>query len=206
NSPLLKDNDIRGAKNILLNIMSSTGEHEIGMREFGLITSHLTEIVGSSTNIIWGTGFDNSLEEKIRVTIIATGFPAHEEFYELVQNYVHVPFGEEIPVPQKTENKELKIEDENPTENEGIFVSYPEDDNEQAKIVEFTIESESFDEPELEELSEVDLERINTDSNKFDHLKDLEKLNDSAYLDEIEQKPAYLRQNENLRLDFDDEN
>ena len=81
--PLLKDNDIKGAKNILLNIISSKGDYELGMSEFGRITNYLKEVVGkdTNTNIIWGTGFDESLGEKISVTIIATGFDANKELY-----------------------------------------------------------------------------------------------------------------------------
>lgn len=72
NSPLLNSSDIRGASNILLNIIS--GSREVTMDEIGGITSYLKELVGGGINIIWGAGHDNSLEEKLRVAIIATGF------------------------------------------------------------------------------------------------------------------------------------
>jgi cell division protein FtsZ len=71
-SPLLNDNDISGTENMLLNITSGTAE--ITMDEIGEIADYVNSEVGSSPNIIWGTGFDESLGEKISITIIATGF------------------------------------------------------------------------------------------------------------------------------------
>lgn len=71
-SPLLNNNDVRGARNILLNITS--GQEEVTMDEVGQITDYVQEAVGDSASIIWGTGQDSSLKNKISVTIIATGF------------------------------------------------------------------------------------------------------------------------------------
>lgn len=71
-SPLLNNNEIKGAKNILLNITS--GVDEITMDEVGEITDYVQETVGDSASIIWGTGTDESLQDKVCVTIIATGF------------------------------------------------------------------------------------------------------------------------------------
>lgn len=71
-SPLLNSNDIRGASNILLNMLY--GEKEVTMDEISLITDTLQEKVGRSVNVIWGTGKDDSLGDKLRVAVIATGF------------------------------------------------------------------------------------------------------------------------------------
>ncbi len=71
-SPLLNSNDIRGAKNILLNITS--GVDEITMDEVGEVTDFVQDTVGASASIIWGTGSDSILEDQVNVTIIATGF------------------------------------------------------------------------------------------------------------------------------------
>jgi len=71
-SPLLEDNDIRGAQHILLNITS--GKSEVTMSEIGEITDYVQEEAGYGTNLIWGCGHDTSLGEKIGVTLIATGF------------------------------------------------------------------------------------------------------------------------------------
>lgn len=72
NSPLLAENDIRGAQHILLNI--SYGTNEVTMDEIYEITEYLTEEAGYGTDIIWGNCFDEKLEDKLSVTIIATGF------------------------------------------------------------------------------------------------------------------------------------
>ena len=71
-SPLLRDNDIRGAKHILVNIASGT--KEVTMDEIFEITQFVEEEAGAGTNLIWGNCFDDSLGEKLSVTIIATGF------------------------------------------------------------------------------------------------------------------------------------
>ena len=72
NSPLLEDNDIRGAQHILLNI--SSGRVEVTMDEVFEITEYIQAEAGYGTDLIWGNCFDESLGEKLSVTIIATGF------------------------------------------------------------------------------------------------------------------------------------
>lgn len=72
NSPLLNNNDIRGAKNILLNITS--GNLEVTMDEVGLITDIVQNKAGFDADLIWGNGKDESLGDNLSVTIIATGF------------------------------------------------------------------------------------------------------------------------------------
>jgi len=75
-SPLLNDNDITGANYILLNITS--GEDEVSMDEIEEITDYIQNEAGNTADIIWGTGVDESLANKISVTIIATGFGASQ--------------------------------------------------------------------------------------------------------------------------------
>ncbi|MCS7036296.1 MAG: cell division protein FtsZ [Saprospiraceae bacterium] len=74
NSPLLEDNNIFGAKNILVNITSGT--KEATMDEIFEITEFIQQEAGENANLIWGNCFDERLGEKISVTIIATGFEA----------------------------------------------------------------------------------------------------------------------------------
>lgn len=71
-SPLLNDNKITGAKNVLLLIVS--GSQEITIDEIGEINDHIQTEAGFGANIIMGVGEDDALEEAISVTIIATGF------------------------------------------------------------------------------------------------------------------------------------
>ncbi|MEM6697655.1 MAG: cell division protein FtsZ, partial [Bacteroidota bacterium] len=72
NSPLLEDNDIRGAQHILLNITSGTTE--VTMDEVFEITEFVQEEAGYGTDLIWGNCYDESLGDKLCVTVIATGF------------------------------------------------------------------------------------------------------------------------------------
>ncbi len=78
NSPLLNDNQILGAKWILLNITSATGEFEHTLDELEIIQSYVQQQAGNNCDIILGMGNDPNLGEKIAVTIIATGFEHHE--------------------------------------------------------------------------------------------------------------------------------
>ncbi len=71
-SPLLNNNDINGARSVLLNITS--GKEEITMDEISEITDYVVSASSRDTTLIWGMGSDESLEDKISVTIIATGF------------------------------------------------------------------------------------------------------------------------------------
>ncbi|WP_185856403.1 cell division protein FtsZ [Blattabacterium cuenoti] len=94
-SPLLNDNKITGAKNVLLLIVS--GKIEITIDEIGIISDYIQAEAGNNANIIMGIGEDESLDESISVTIVATGFPTevqraihHEEkkiFHRLEEPY-----------------------------------------------------------------------------------------------------------------------
>lgn len=91
NSPLLNDNDIRGAKWILININSSVGEHEYTMDEVEVIQDYLLQQAGDNTDVILGMGYDNTLGAKLGITLIATGFEHKDPFAK--------------PVPKKEEPK-----------------------------------------------------------------------------------------------------
>ena len=72
NSPLLNDNDIAGAKYVLLNI--TYGDKEVLMDEISDITDYIQDEAGSTADVIWGHGFDETLGDALSVTLIATGF------------------------------------------------------------------------------------------------------------------------------------
>ena len=76
-SPLLNDNKITGAQNVLLLIVS--GSEEITIDEIGEINDHIQAEAGNSANIIMGVGEDEALDEAISVTIIATGFNVEQQ-------------------------------------------------------------------------------------------------------------------------------
>ncbi len=71
-SPLLDDSDISGAQYVLLNI--TYGDKEVLMDEITEITDYIQQEAGSTADVIWGHGYDQSLGDKLSVTIIATGF------------------------------------------------------------------------------------------------------------------------------------
>lgn len=79
-SPLLNDNDIEGARYILLNITS--GEKEVLMDEVSEITDYIQNQAGLTADIIWGNCYDENLGDKISVTLIATGFQTKEERFK----------------------------------------------------------------------------------------------------------------------------
>ena len=95
-SPLLLSTDIRGAKNILLNI--SYGEEEVTMDEVGIVTDYLQKQVGPDTQIIWGATFDETLGEEVNVTIVATGFNLDTQ---TLSNHIQHPNEKRPQEPEK---------------------------------------------------------------------------------------------------------
>jgi cell division protein FtsZ len=72
NSPLLNDNNINGARYVLLNI--TYGSSELTMDEINIITDYIQNEAGTNAEVIWGHGLDNSLGDNLNITLIATGF------------------------------------------------------------------------------------------------------------------------------------
>ncbi|MBX3239469.1 MAG: cell division protein FtsZ [Chitinophagaceae bacterium] len=113
NSPLLNDNDIRGAKWILININSAEGDTEFTMDEVDTIQNYLISQAGEHTNVIMGLGYDNSLGDKIGITLIATGFDHKDPFIKPVvkeqagEEKIILHLGEQKPeektMPEKKE-------------------------------------------------------------------------------------------------------
>ncbi len=111
-SPLLNDNNIEGARYILLNITS--GSEEVTMDEMGEITDFIQQQAGQSAEVIMGVGTDSKLEKDICVTIIATGFktknkieaekPIEKKVYKLTDYMVP-----EKEVKQEIKEEEIKI-------------------------------------------------------------------------------------------------
>jgi cell division protein FtsZ len=102
----LNDNDIRGAKWILININSAEGETEFTMDEVETIQNHLLSQAGENSDVILGLGYDNSLEKKIGITLIATGFEHKEPFGKKEKPQ------EEEPVKKKDEKVVMFLEPE----------------------------------------------------------------------------------------------
>ncbi len=107
-SPLLDDNKISGAKNVLLLIVSGTSE--ITIDEIGEINDHIQSEAGFNANIIMGVGDDESLGEDIAVTIIATGFNVEQQ-NDIVntepKKIIHTLGNEQKLVQDLSSNKEI---------------------------------------------------------------------------------------------------
>ena len=97
-SPLLNENKIHGAKNILLNVSSGRGEHELLMSEFEVINNYVQEESGFSAEMIIGTSYDDSLEDQISVTLIATGFESIPKENKIIVGKVE-PKSNEVSAP-----------------------------------------------------------------------------------------------------------
>jgi len=108
-SPLLNDNDIRGAKWILININSSEGEHEFTMDEVEIIQNYLIEQAGEGTDVILGMGYDSNLGDKIGITLIATGFEHKDPFDKKKPKQAEADPNEKIVLTLEPQNEVKKI-------------------------------------------------------------------------------------------------
>ena len=116
NSPLLNDNDIRGAKWILVNIVSGMAENECTMDEFEVINDYLRTQSGGNTDLIIGTGHDTSLGNKISITLIATGFEYKDPFSKKTESVVEkkAPVEEKIVMTLGVDGEEKKMYNQQP--------------------------------------------------------------------------------------------
>jgi cell division protein FtsZ len=102
-SPLLNDSDIKGAKWILININSAEGDYECTMDELEIINNHLRMQAGEDTDVIVGMGYDNTLDKKIGITLVATGFEHKDPFAKSPVSTKAVPQEDKIVMTLQTE-------------------------------------------------------------------------------------------------------
>ena len=125
NSPLLEDNDIRGAQHILLNITS--GRVEVTMDEVFEITEYVQAEAGYGTDLIWGNCVDESLGEKLSVTIIATGFEQNLNRAEKHDTQkILVGTDEDMGISSRSamdDDDDFEITNERPVEMEPVVVA-----------------------------------------------------------------------------------
>ena len=180
-SPLLNDNSIRGAKNVLLLILS--GSSEVTIDEIGLINDYIQETAGNNVNIIMGIGEDQSMIEEISVTVIATGFDINQQ-----DEIIHVDPKKKIHyLNEEREVTEEFIDKKNETPFQFDFASSEIDfknthfqNNVQTKKEEFSKINLNDFEVEFEEVkfddSKIISERVETKLedilvNEFEHVK-----------------------------------
>lgn len=199
NSPLLNNNDITGADNILLNITS--GENEISMDEVGEITDYINHSASKNATIIWGTGVEKSLGEEISVTIIATGFKTNS----IPELYIKKKKSDKIKLPDKSEpvTEDLfQVTDKETRETK--------DKSNVQRTFEFDIAGEEKEQFILYEKEELQRESIRNQRNPADMVKKLKESHAQAKeqlyskaskdntIDQLENEPAYIRKKINL--------
>ena len=108
-SPLLNDSDIKGAKWVLININSAEGEHECTMDEMENINNYLRMQAGEDTDVIVGMGYDSTLDKKIGITLIATGFEHKDPFAKPIAKKKVQPKLEKIVMVLGMEGEEPAI-------------------------------------------------------------------------------------------------
>jgi len=189
-SPLLHDNNIKGAQQVLLKIVTGSGEKEIRMTELFSIKKHIQDVAGSDVNIIEGIGVEDGLNDEISVTVIATGFkvnknlgpakPITPKIYNLDKDDQAV---EDEVVSQDT----VEQEPEAPSSFESIFddnsqVSSEEpqatlnfDLEEESPVLNFTLEEEGTEESPIDfplAIESLQVEESVTTTNEIDESND----------------------------------
>lgn len=185
-SPLLNNNDITGARNILLNITSGT--NEVTMDEIGQITDFVQNAAGSNADIIWGNGNDQSLGEELSVTIIATGFGTNN-IHELMPKTEAKK--EIIRLGDKPNTFEFREEQTQPS-SQKTFNFFPEK-KEDKKHESFNEYYNAKKEDTNQEKAEERYNNLNKDNSPTSHK--LSELEDSDEISKLENIPAYKRRN-----------
>lgn len=145
-SPLLNDNKIKGAKNVLLLIVS--GSDEITIDEIGEISDHIQEEAGHSANIIMGVGEDESLDGAISITVIATGFNAEQQ--DDIVNTESKKIIHTLEDEQKAEAELLTKVPSGTSPSSKIPLEEPSSSSE--PVIRHTLFEDDFDNKETEEL------------------------------------------------------
>jgi cell division protein FtsZ len=203
-SPLLNSNDITGAKSILINISSGTGTHEITMDELGEITDYMYDAASDEALIIRGLSKDESLNEDICVTVVATGFEPNSIFQpykgktpekvELMTNRNTVPKG----VIAETGGTVFSVHDKGKKQ---IITDF---DEESQGVFDFSLgKSEELNEIRIRQ-SEANNESLKKPEETLRRVKQLQNIVKKEGLsnktmkeniDTFEDVPAYVRKN-----------
>jgi len=186
-SPLLNDNEIKGANYVLLNITSGT--EEITMDEIGDITDFIQDEAGLTADVIWGNCTDESLGAKVAVTVIATGFGASETTaFELGQKPEKKVYGldEDVPtnITQLLENEEEAVA-ENTTEeiSDNIEEPYLKTDSEQPTLnFDDADQTDSINEEVVNEVENTEEEKEKVIFSLDDEVEDIEAKRDEMPL------------------------
>jgi len=194
-SPLLNNNDITGAKSILLNITSGT--NEVSMDEIGEITDYVTQAADKNALIIWGTCIEESLGDAVSVTIIATGFESHSipELYTVKKHFDKVPLrdADRVIINQKCES-EFEIHDA----AENIIKKQKSPDllfKEDEKAEQYTLFEDVIQVPDKNEADRKRQERVGNIKKIHEIAKNSRQTvtSENNKIDHLENEPAYVR-------------
>lgn len=147
-SPLLDNKDIKGAQNILLSIISGD-KAELQMDELTEITEFIQEKAGKNADVIFGHGVDPSLEDSIRVTVIATGFEERQEQSTLTPQQNQVAQKPERKVYDLEREKQIGMFDAEPASNNLEEIRLKNDPEEQSKGYSFDMGNNMRDDNEI---------------------------------------------------------
>ena len=161
-SPLLNDNHIKGAKNILLLLTSGEGEHEITIDEIGEITDHIQREAGGNANVIMGIGGQPEEGSKVTCTIIATGFPTGKQV---------------LP----TDKPEVVVHTLDEKKEEPIVVARLEEEDFTAPQAETTAEEEAPVESVVMDLGELEEEEAPNFSAEKEEMIPTEEVSDHSF-------------------------
>ncbi len=128
-SPLLNDNKITGAKNVLLLIRS--GSEEVTMDEIGVIMDHIQKEAGNTADIIFGVGSDEELGDAVSVLVIATGFAKDHQKHSGTAEKIKFALSDHIETKHDAPSKIKAEKEERPKEDfsgKSLFVLDDEDD------------------------------------------------------------------------------
>ncbi len=197
NSPLLNDNDISGAKYVLLNI--TYGDKEVLMDEITEITDFIQDEAGSTADVIWGHGYDASLGDKLSVTLIATGFKSNpitgfEKAPEKTVRTLEDEPKNEITAPLSNPTQKFDRPVQAKEETEALYVEEPFLKNEivtpaaePQKEMQFDWEIEQKMEQGVQETKKEEVVRFMLEDD-MDEKINLEKVNPKAILSPEEQQ------------------
>jgi cell division protein FtsZ len=201
-SPLLNDNDINGAKNMLLYIAS--GDDEISMDEVTEITEIIQSQAGKDCEVIWGSGRDSSLGDSISIALIATGFDRSSRDEENVKPEKKViPLGPESkPIAntthtpaQKNTNNKIELIDRNKIEHKPATAEktiYKLEDTKETKP-----ETSNFSLEASKELIIREIDDSNQDSIKNEEEQQSLPLDDKQEIHEVPPKKSPLQDSKN---------
>jgi len=180
-SPLLNDNKITGAKNVLLLIVSGT--QEITIDEIGEINDHIQAEAGYGANIIMGVGEDDGLGEAISVTIIATGFDVDQQ-----NDITNTEVKKVVHALDDEQTMQQDLMPSEPLETPSAIV-----DAVSEETVVYTLDEDATDEKDIELTSELDLiptsEAIKNIEVVYEEV-DLDDYEDEFIINEITTMPS----------------